>query len=218
MAYYETLLAVYLCISGLCCIIVTWHLPKYKHTPLILAPVILWLGFVAEISGTIHNAYISYESGWIFNIYNFLYFVLFYILIYRYLTKALYKKTLVILGIAALLFFAYRLVSSDSFNDRRIYAKALLVLVLLTGNALYLTELLQQKIALKFKNHPEFFFLGGYLIFQLIYAPLNVAYDLNLRVFSLDFYIVLKSIHGYILIAMNLLFIYIFTWTKKAHL
>jgi multisubunit Na+/H+ antiporter MnhF subunit len=218
MAYYETLLAVYLCISGLCCIIVTWHLPKYKHTPLILAPIVLWLGFVTETSAVIHHHFISYYSGWIFNIYNFFYFILLYSLVYRYLKNARFKITIIILGTGALSFFVYRLTTGESFNDRCIYSNTVLVIVLLISCIFYLIELLKSKTMLVFRKHPEFFFLGGYLIFNLVYTPLNVAYDMKLRLFSNEFYIFLKSIQGFVLIAMNFLFIYIFTWTKKAHL
>ena len=112
----------------------------------------------------------------------------------------------------------YRLFIGESFNDRRVYADTVLVIVLLTGCVFYLTELLQRASTLEFKKHPEFFFLGGYLIFNLVYTPLNAAYDMKLRLFSIEFYTFLKSIQVFVLISMNLLFIYIFTWTKKAHL
>lgn len=218
MHYYETLLTVYLCISGLCCIIATRQAPKFEHTPLILAPVILWLGFVTEVTGTILNFYISSHNGWIFNVYTFIYFALLYLLIYRYLDKSYFKKMVTLLGGAALLFHGYRLLTADSFNDNRIYSMAFLVFVFLLSSAFYMMELLQRETVFTFKKHPEVFFIGGYLIFYLVYAPLNVAYDLNLRIFSLDFYIILKSIQGYVLIAVNLLFIYVFLWMKKAHL
>ncbi len=218
MSYYETLLTIYLSISFICCSIVSSQYHKYKHTPLKLAPAILWLGFVTEFSATLYSNYIEVYNGWIFNGYTFFFYLLLYILVLRYLKNIRFKITTVLLGSAALLFFVYRFFSTGLYNDRFIYANAVLILVFLISCAMYLAELLQRPTQLEFRKHPEFFLLGGYLIFHLIYTPLSVAYDQELRIFSSEFYITLISIQSYILIAMNLLFIYIFIWTRKAHL
>ncbi len=217
MSYYETLLLVYLSISAICCTVVSWCLPKYKNTPLVLAPVILWLGLLAEISGTLYSHFIEISNGWIFNSYHILYFILLYTLVYKYLKKANFKKWLFILGSLALLVHIYCFFSASSFNDRLIYANAFLVFVLLIACTFYMVELMQRKTSFDSKNHPELNLLGGYLIFQLIYTPLFVAFDMNLHIFSGEFYTFLFSMQAYVLIAMNLYFMYTFIWMKKAH-
>lgn len=218
MEYYQVLLTVYMCISLITCIIVSRKSVKYKNSTLILAPIILWLGLITETAGWLHNEFINYYSGWIFNIYGFFFFMLFYIMIFKYLKSERNKMIVTVVSIISLLFYIVRFFLMDNFYDRMIYADSLCVFTLIILTSLYAVEILKSNEVITLKNHPEFFFIGGYLIFHLVYTPLNVAYDMKLRLFTDEFYILLKSIQGYVLIAMNFLFIFGFTWTTKVRL
>jgi len=215
MDYYYTLLTVYMVFSFAACVVVTYCLPKYKHTPLILAPIILWLGFITESSGFLYSEYIRIANGWIFNIYGFLFFLLFFIMLHNFI-KAKRSKTIAkAIIISVLTARSIRFFMLDSFNDRMIYIKAIELIALIILIAILLREFLKSNESFSFKHHPEFFFIGGYLIFHLVYIPLNVAFDMNLQVFSGEFYFFLLSIQSYVLIAMNGLFIFGLLWTRR---
>lgn len=215
MDYYYTLLTIYMVFSFATCVVATYCLPKYKHTPLILAPVILWLSFVTESSGILYSEYIRIANGWIFNIYGFLFFLLFFIMLHNFI-KAKRSQTITkAIIISVLTARSIRFFMLDSFNDRMIFIDALELVALIIIIAIFLREFLKSNESFNFKHHPEFFFIGGYLIFHLVYTPLNVAYDMKLRLFSGTFYVFLKSIQFYVLLAMNGFFIFGFLWTKK---
>lgn len=205
-------------IALITCIVVTSKQYEYKHTPLIIAPVILWIGFIAETLGWLHNIFINLNSGWIFNSYGFFFFLLFYLMLYRYLKREKHKLVAIIVSAISLAFYIVRFFQMENFFDRMIYADSICVFTMVIITSLYSIEILKSHNVIILKNHPEFFFIGGYLIFHLVYTPLNVAFDMKLRLFTDEFYILLKSIQIYVLIGMNILFIFGFTWTTKARL
>lgn len=216
MSYFHIIYTIYISFLVLTCIVVTSQLRKYKHTPLILAPVILWLSCISELVGFLYGTYVTYDNGWIYNITDILFFSAFYLMMYRYLRKASTKKVTLVLSVGAIAFYLIRLFTVSSMNVRLSTAHCIAVFVLMIVCALYLTQLIRSNLSIHIRNHPEFFFIGGFLIINLVYAPIYVASDLNLRIFSESFYTYVSSIHSYVYIAVNLLFIFGFVWTKKS--
>jgi len=217
MSYYHIVYTVYLSFLILTCIVVTTQLPKYRHTPLVLAPTLLWLVCISEGIGFLYGTYVSFDNGWIYNTTDILFFSIFYLMMYRYITKARTKKIALALAIIAIGFYLFRLFTVSSMNIRLSIAHCIAVFVLIIVSALYLAQLLRSQMNFQFRHHPEFIFIGGFLIINLVYAPIYVASDLNLRIFSEAFYTYVSSIHSYVYMAANLLFILGFLWTKKAH-
>lgn len=218
MSYYHIMYAIFLSFLVLTCIIVTSQRSKYKHTPLILAPVILWLGLLAEGIGFLYGTYVSFDNGWIYNSANILFFALFYFMMYRYMQKPSLKKTTGILAIIGITFYCLRFFTAQTFNVRLSLAHCVAVLILLVLTVIYIIQLLRSNESIHLRHHPEFLFIGGHLILNLVYAPIYVSSDLNLHIFSETFYTYVSSIHSYVYMAVNLLFIFSFLWTKKAHL
>lgn len=218
MSYYHIIYTIYISFLVLTCIVVTSQLRKYKHTPLILAPVILWLSCLSELVGFLYGTYITYDNGWIYNTTDILFYGLFYLMMYRYLANSGLKKMAILLALGALAFYLIRFFTVPSMNVRLSTAHCIAVFVLIIFCALYLAQLIRSDRSIHIRQHPEFFFIGGFLIINLVYAPIYVASDLNLRIFSESFYTYVSSIHSYVYMAVNLLFIFGFIWTKKARL
>lgn len=216
MSYYHIIYTIYISFLVLTCIVVTSQLRKYKHTPLILAPVILWLSCLSELVGFLYGTYVTYDNGWIYNATDILFYGLFYLMMYRYLAKTVLKKVSLILSLGALAFYLTSLFSSSSINMRLSLAHCIAVFALIIICGLYLSQLIRSDRPIHIRKHPEFFFIGGFLIINLVYAPIYVASDLNLRIFSESFYTYVSSIHSYVYMAVNLLFIFGFVWTKKS--
>lgn len=217
MSYFHIVYTVYLSFLVLTCIIVTTQLPKYKHTPLVLAPVLLWLECISELLGFLYGTYVSFDNGWIYNTSDILFFGLFYLMMYRYITKPGAKKIALALAVIAIGFYLFRFFTVSSMNIRLSIAHCLAVFAIIIICGIYLAQLLRGENNFQFRHHPEFVFVGGFLIINLVYAPIYVASDLNLRIFSETFYTYVSSIHSYVYMAVNLLFILGFLWTKKAH-
>ncbi len=218
MSYYHIVYSIFLSFLALTCIIVSSQRHKYKHTPLILAPVLLWLGLISEGIGFLYGTYVSFDNGWIYNTTNILFFALFYLMMDRYITKSNLKKVTRILSIAAIVFYCFRFFTAETFNVRLSLAHCVAVLVFLVTCIVYIIQLLRSNQSFYFREHPEFIFIGGYLILNLVYAPIYVSSDWNLHIFSEAFYTYVSSIHSYVYMAINLLFIFGFLWTKKARL
>lgn len=217
MSYYHIVYAVYILFLIIACVVITSQLRKYRHTPLILAPVILWLTCISELVGFLYGTYVTYDNGWIYNTTDIIFFALFYIMMYRYLSRPSFKKIALVLSIGAIGVYLFRFFTVSSMNIRLSAAHCIAVFALIIICALYLTQLLRSDLSIRMRKHPEFFFIGGFLIMNLVYAPIYVASDLNLRIFSERFYTYVSSIHSYVYMAVNLLFIFGFLWTKKAH-
>lgn len=218
MSYYHIIYAVFLSFLALTCIVVTSQLAKYRHTPLILAPLLLWLGLVSEGIGFLYGTYVSYDNGWIYNTTNIMFFALIYYMMYRYLNITSLKKLTGILAIIGVLFYCFRFFTAASFNTRLSVAHCIAVLILLIMCVLYISQLLRSNQSFYFREHPEFIFIGGNLVLNVVYAPIYVSSDLNLHIFSESFYTYVSSIHSYVYMAINMLFIFGFLWTKKAQI
>lgn len=218
MSYYHIIYAIFLSFLGLTCIVVTSQLSKYKHTPLILAPVILWLGLLAEGVGFLYGTYVTFDNGWIYNSATILFFTLFYIMMYRYIQKNKLKKLVGILSFIGVGCYIFQFFTAESVNVRLSIAHCVAVLILLIMSVIYISQVLRSNDSFYFREHPEFIFIGGNLILNLVYAPIYVSSDLNLHIFSETFYTYVSSIHGYMCMAINLLFIIGFLWSKKATL
>lgn len=215
MDYYLNLLGTNDIVLCLTCIVVQFNYKKYKHTPLVLAPAILWLGLLTEVLVRLHHKYVGYQSLWMIHIYDLLFYGLFFRMLYLYLKDKRLKRAHVIISITLLVAYVIRLFTLDSLNDRTIYTDTLAVLIFVVFTAMYLVETLKSRTHLQLKKHPEYIFIGGYLIFSLIYAPLNIAYDTKFRIFSDGFYINLKSIQIFWLLFMYVTYIVLFTRMKK---
>lgn len=218
MSYYHIVYAIFLSILALTCIVVTSQRSKYKHTPLILAPVILWLGLLAEGAGFLYGTYVTFDNGWIYNTANIIFFALFYFMMYRYIQKPALKRAASILSTIGILFYCFRFFIAETINVRLSTAHCIAVLILLVLSVIYIVQLLRSNESIHLRQHPEFLFIGGNLVLNLVYAPIYVSSDLNLHIFSESFYTYVSSIHGYVCMAMSLLFIFSFLWTKKAHI
>jgi len=214
MKTYYIYMAVYMVFSLTACITASITRKKFKNTPLILAPAILWMGFTAESTGILHNQLISYHSGWIFNIYGFFFTLLFCWLIYKYLKSERRKRTARFIIAITLTVYAIRFFTLESFSDRMIYIQMLELIAYVSLSLLYMIELFKSDQPLVFKDSPHFFFILGYLFFYIVYTPLNVVFDLKLHVFSGEFYITLKGFQAYALMLMNAFFIFGFIWTR----
>ena len=217
MSYFHIVYTVYLSFLVLTCIVVTLQLPKYKHTPLVLAPVLLWLVCISEGIGFLYGVYVSFDNGWIYNTTDILFFSIFYLMMYQYIKKPGLKKLVLGLSIMAIGFYLFRFFTVSSMNIRLSIAHCIAVFTLIIICGLYLAQLVKSQKSFIFRQHPEFIFIGGFLMIHLVYAPIYVASDLNLRIFSKSFYALVTSIHSYVYMTVNLLFIIGFLWTKKAH-
>ncbi len=218
MSYYHIVYAIFLSFMALTCIVVTSQRAKYKHTPLVMAPAILWLGLISEGGGFLYGTYVTYDNGWIYNTTNIIFFALLYWMMYRYITKAGLRKIARILAILGIAFYVFRFFTADSFNVRLSIAHCVAVAIFLVLSIMYIIQLLRSNMSFYFREHPEFIFIGGFLILNLVYAPIYVSSDLDLHIFSESFYTFLSSIHSYVYMAINLLFMIGFLWSKKARI
>lgn len=216
MSYYHIIYAIFLSFLTITCIVVTSQRSKYKHTPLIIAPVILWLGLLSEGVGFLYGTYVTFDNGWIYNTANILFFALFYLMMYRYIQKKTLKKLVGILSVLGIGCYIFQFFTAESFNVRLSVAHCVAVLIFLMMCVMYISQVLRSNDSFYFREHPEFIFIGGNLIINLVYAPIYVSSDLNLHIFSESFYTYVSSIHGYVCMAISLLFIIGFLWTKRA--
>ena len=173
---------------------------------------------MSEGAGFLYGTYVTYDNGWIYNCGDILLYALFHIMIHRYIQKPSLKKTTGILAIIGIAFYCLRFFTADTFNVRLSVAHCVAVLILLIMCVIYISQLLRSNDSFYFREHPEFIFIGGNLILNLVYAPIYVSSDLNLHIFSEAFYTYVSSIHGYVCMAINLFFIIGFLWSKKAKL
>ena len=192
--------------------------PKYKHKPIRMVLLLLWIAVVAETASRVHIA-IGFENNhWIYNVYSLLFYGLFYKMVYNHIQSPTRQKIVATTAIIMFLVIGYRAFTTPFLTRYMVHVFSLATLVMVVHLMYYAIDLLKSDVNFKLKHNLEIFVFGGYLLFAVSFIPLApIVFGVWLSEISTTAYLLLTNIQGAIVIIMNLIFIYGFLWTKEQH-
>ena len=205
-------------IQCLAAIVASVCYPKYKHKPVRMVLLLLWIAVVAEIAGRVYTAVGFDNNHWIYNVYSLLFYGLFYKMVYDHIQNLTRKKIVATTAIIMFLVIGYRAFTTPFLTRYMVHVFNIATFVMVLHLMYYAIDLLKSNANFKLKHNLEVFIFGGYLLFSVSFIPLApFIFGIWLPDMSRSIYTLFSDIQGVIIIIMNLIFIYGFLWTKEQH-
>lgn len=189
---------------------------KYRQTPMWLIMPILWLAVITETVGHLYFEYIYPNNHWIYNIYAFLYYGLFYLIIYWHVKHPKRRKVILYLSIAVMVVFIINCYFTNPITKPLTYATIAGTLIMTIHLMFACIEVLKSTKILKLKNSLPFFIFGGYLIIEVALIPISLIRNVDIYSWTDEVYHGVNHLLGAILIIVNALFIFAFSWTQPS--
>ncbi|MCB0464832.1 MAG: hypothetical protein KDC78_04020 [Aequorivita sp.] len=190
-------------------------LPLYKHTPLKLLPIILFLTMITEYIGfylkdVAHDIPLNF---FVYNTYYLIHFSFFFYIFMRMVENDRFKKNIKISLIIFWLFFLSDLVFTgifeDSFTRTYIAGAGILIFCII----LYYISILQSSLVLVVKSDLLFWVSVGLFLFYIGYIPIKIIKTWFYKPDS--FFEILLMIQFSLVNIMYLFFLTGFLWMKK---
>lgn len=187
---------------------------KYKHLPVKMVLLIVWIAVITEGVARIYSHF-YHNNHWVYNLYSFLFYLLFYKMIYDHIKDKTRKRILLALSIAMMGAIIIRAFTVPVITHYMSHAYNIAMLVLILQLMYYAVERLKSDAPLKVKKELELFVFGGYLVFGISFVPLSLfAFGQTGSTYSDELHIVLQSIQTFALVTTNLILIIGFIWTR----
>jgi hypothetical protein len=189
---------------------------KYKHKPIRTVLLLLWIAVIAEAAARLYIIAGNDNNHGIYNCYALLFYGLFYKMVYDHIQDPLRKKIVLILSVAMFLVIAFRAITTPFFSRFMTYVFNLATGVMVLQLMYYAIDLLKSNVRFQFKHNLEMIVFGAYLLFAISFIPLSpLVFGILLSDFlSETSQKLFFTIHGGLLISMNLILISGFLWTK----
>ena len=198
-------------ISGILGIFYADKLPNYKSR---LVLVSIWFSALIEIVGKYFTAWTGLLNYCVFNVYIFITFAMYIILLKGLLKKEIYKD---LAWIFLAIFIIYFILNGCYMSPiQHVLTNSYVVGVIITAilSFLYLLEIFSSDLVLNYTKSIFFWFILGILIFHIPYLPFMLSLDW----FLIDYN---PSVYGMILFFLNLLmnicFAAGFIWSEKKY-
>lgn len=199
----------------LAALVATFCFYKYRHTPLWLILPILWMAPITESLGVYYYEYIYPNNAGIFNLYQFVYFVLFYLMIYGFVKNRTRQLVIISLSVLVLLTYSIEFSITDVQYKPLTYSGIVGTMVMVIHLMYAAIETLKSNKILDFRNSLPFFIFSGYLLIEITLIPVSLIRNQDLNTWSIDVIEGVRSILGAVLILANGYFIFGFLWTKS---
>lgn len=199
------LYAIVLCISIV-------RLPLYIKTPLKILPIVFFITVLTEFKGFYIIGDKPYDNT-IHNIYNLLFFLLFYYIYLQTVASKLFKLLIKCALAIVMIPFLWECFNVDivlgSFFITYIVGACLLVMCII----LYFITILQSSKILVVKQDLLFWISIGLFLFYIGYLPIKVMRSMSYA--STDFFNLLFLIQSCLIIVMYFCFLIGFLWMRK---
>ena len=187
---------------------------KYKHLPIKTVLAILWIAVITEAIARIYSHY-YHNNHWVYNLYAFLFYMLFYKMVYDHITNDKRRRIVKWLSIIMFIIIIIRAFTVPVITQymSTIYNIAMLLLVVLL--MYYAIDRLKSDAPLILKRELELFVFTGYLIFGISFIPLAPFMTGQMGgQYSDTLLTSLRAIQTITLISMNSILIFGFIWTR----
>ncbi|MEH6764928.1 MAG: hypothetical protein V7655_10550 [Aequorivita antarctica] len=186
---------------------------SYRHSPLMILPIILFITLMAESLGMYFRDVLAAPNIGIFNTYYFFYFSLFYFLFMKVIEEQRFKKFIKI-GIGIFWMFYLRdLIFIDILNESFTASYIAGAGILIFCITLYYISILQSSKVLVVKNDLLFWISVGLFLFYIGYLPIKIIRSWFYKENS--FFWILLIIQFSLIVVMYLCFLIGFLWMKK---
>ncbi len=195
-------------------IVATLFFYKYKHLPVRIVLVILWLGLFADVGAGLYTKYVFPNNHWVYNLYAFLFLALFYKMIYDHVEDHRRRRVITIISTIMLGLFVFRAATTPVLTRFMEKTFTVGIIVLIINLLYYAIDQLKSDRNLKIKNKLEYFVFAGYLIFSLTFIPLSYfIFGQQGHRYSDNLYETFFTVQKISLLFMNGLLIFGFIWT-----
>lgn len=189
---------------------------KYKHRPIQLIIVLLWLTVLAETAARIPSLFIDGTNHLIYNCYLITSYPLLYYIIYRHIQHPLRKNIVMIIAFLVTSIVLLRAFTTPFMTQFMVYMFSVCTIALVIILLLYAVDVLKSNRRIVLKNSLELFVFVGYLFFGIAYIPLSfvLTSDDFIRL-SRGAISIFSAIQNATAILMYALFIFGFIWTDS---
>lgn len=196
--------------------LLTYH--KYKHKPIRVVTLILVLTVIAEAGARWYIALGHDNNHWIYNSYAFILYALLYKMIYDHINNFKRKKIVGALAIVMLIAIVIRAATTPVLTRFMAHTYNISAVVLVILLMYYAIDQLKSDERIEPRKNLEIYVFAAYLLFAVSFIPLApLVFGIWLEELSRSTISVLSTIHGLIVILMNLILIYGFLWVKEQH-
>ncbi|MEQ3654568.1 MAG: hypothetical protein ABNH00_01775 [Dokdonia sp.] len=191
---------------------------KYKHKPIRIVALILVLTVIAETAARWYIAVGHNNNHWIYNLYAFVLYALLYKMVFDHITNSTRKKIVGILSILMLIAILIRAATTAVITTFMAHTYNISAIVLVVLLMYYAIDRLKSNDRFEPRKNLEIYVFGAYMLFGVSFIPLApLVFGIWLEELSLTAISTLSTIHGLIVILMNLILIYGFLWVKVQH-
>ena len=186
---------------------------KYNHLPIKTVLLILWIAIITEAMARMYSHY-YHNNHWVYNLYAFLFYILFYKMVYDHIENTTRKrivKWLSIIMIIAIIIRAFTVPVITHYMSITYNIAMILLVVLLMY---YAIDRLKSDAPLKLKNQLELFVFSGYLLFGVSFIPLSPFMVGQMGIeYSRDLTDTLQAVQAISLVFTNIILVFGFIWT-----
>lgn len=186
---------------------------KYKHLPVKIVLLILWIAIITEAGARIYSYY-YHNNHWVYNLYALLFYILFYKMIYDHIEKRKRKNIVKWLSFAMISIIIICAFTTPVITQYMSSIYSIAMLVLIIQLLFYAIDRLKSDAPLKLKNELELFVFVGYLIFGISFIPLApfMVGQMGTQ-YSRDMIDTLQAVQTVALVVMNVILVFGFIWT-----
>ncbi|WP_405227174.1 hypothetical protein [Dokdonia sp. Asnod1-B02] len=194
-------------------LVATIFFSKYKHLPIKTILYILWIAVITESMAKIYSHY-YHNNHWAYNLYAFLFYILFYKMVYYHIENTTRKRIVTWLSTAMIIAIIIRAFTVPVVTHYMsiIYNIAMILLVVLL--MYYAIDRLKSDAPLRLKNQLELFVFSGYLLFGVTFIPLSpfMVGQMDFQ-YSRELLNTLRAIQTFSLVVTNIILVFGFIWT-----
>ncbi len=189
---------------------------KYKHKPIRIVALILVITVIAESAARWYIAIGYNNNHWIYNLYGFVLYALLYKMVYDHITNSIRKRIVGLLSILMLIAIVIRATTTAVLTTFMAHTYNISAIVLVILLMYYAIDLLKRNDRFEPLKNLEIYVFAAYMLFAVSFIPLApLVFGIWLEDLSKTTIATLSTIHGVIVILMNLILIYGFLWVKE---
>jgi hypothetical protein len=176
---------------------------------------ILWMAVLAETSGILYYDLVYPNNHWIFNLYSFLYYIVFYSMIYGFVQNKKRQHIIIALSGVVLLAYIANSIYTDPIHQPLTYADTIATIVMVLHLMYAAIEVLKSNTVFTIRNSLPFFIFSGYILIEIALIPIGVIRNADIHLWPIEVYRAVNKVLGVVIIIANCYFIFGFLWTRS---